>query len=345
VARSVLRTFAQVADKGMLPNRFPDAGEQPEYNTVDATLWFFEAVRAYLAYTGDYEFVQAEIYHVLADIIQWHIKGTRYNIKVDAAGLLNAGEAGVQLTWMDAKVGDWVVTPRRGKPVEIQALWYNALCIMGELAQRFGDALGQKRYRAMSALAQWSFNRLFWNEAGGCLYDVVNGGPPDASLRPNQIFAASLTHSMLSKERAQQVVQVVEKSLLTPYGLRSLAPSDANYHGRYTGGPAERDGAYHQGTVWPWLMGPFITAYVRVHESSEAARRQAEEWLQPLRAHLEDAGLGHVSEIFDGDAPQRPVGCVAQAWSVAEILRALVEDVRGQGTARAGTAKENIKVA
>jgi predicted glycogen debranching enzyme len=345
VARSVLRTFAQVADRGMLPNRFPDAGEQPEYNTVDATLWFFEAVRAYLAYTGDFEFVRSEIYHVLAEIIQWHIKGTRYNIKVDAAGLLNAGESGVQLTWMDAKVGDWVVTPRRGKPVEIQALWYNALCIMGDLAQRFGDALGQKRYRSMSALTQWSFNRLFWHEAGGYLYDVVNGGPPDASLRPNQIFAVSLTHSMLNKERARQVVDVVEKNLLTPYGLRSLAPSNPNYRGRYTGGPAERDSAYHQGTVWPWLMGPFLTAYIRVHGASDAARQQAEQWLRPLHDHLDDAGLGHVSEIFDGDAPQRPAGCIAQAWSVAELLRALVEDVRGVRLTESPGAKASVRVA
>jgi predicted glycogen debranching enzyme len=345
VARSVLRTFAQVADRGMLPNRFPDAGEQPEFNTVDATLWFFEAVRAYLAYAGDYEFVRSELYHVLADIIQWHIKGTRYNIKVDAAGLLNAGEPGVQLTWMDAKVGDWVVTPRRGKPVEIQALWYNALCIMGDLAQRFGDALGQKRYRSMSALTRWSFNRLFWYEAAGYLYDVVNGGPPDASLRPNQIFAVSLTHSMLNKERARQVVAVVEKNLLTPYGLRSLAPSDPNYRGRYTGGPAERDSAYHQGTVWPWLMGPFLTAYIRVHDASDAARQQAEEWLKPLREHLDDAGLGHISEIFDGDEPQRPAGCIAQAWSVAELLRVLVEDVRGARLTESAGAKASVKVA
>jgi predicted glycogen debranching enzyme len=349
VARSVLRTFAQVADRGMLPNRFPDAGEQPEFNTVDATLWLFEAVRAYLAYTRDYEFVRSELYHVLAGIIQWHIKGTRYNIKVDAAGLLNAGEPGVQLTWMDAKVGDWVVTPRRGKPVEIQALWYNALCIMGDLAQCFGDALGQKRYRSMSALTQWSFNRLFWYGAGGYLYDVVNGGPPDASLRPNQIFAVSLTHSMLNKERARQVVAVVEKNLLTPYGLRSLAPSDPNYRGRYTGGPTERDGAYHQGTVWPWLMGPFLTAYIRVNDASDAARQQAEQWLKPLRAHLDDAGLGHVSEIFDGDpdgdAPQRPVGCVAQAWSVAELLRVFVEDVRGLRAAENVRAKADVRVA
>jgi glycogen debranching enzyme len=312
----------------MLPNRFPDAGETPEYNTVDATLWFFEAARAYLAYTGDLSFVSEELYPVFADIISWHIRGTRYGIKVDADGLISSGEEGVQLTWMDAKVGDWVVTPRRGKPVEIQALWYNALCIMDDLAQRFDDKIAQGRYRGMASTASLSFNHLFWNEHTGCLYDVVND-EPDASIRPNQIFAASLTHSMLSSERAKRVVEKVQKHLLTPYGLRSLARTDPQYRGRYAGGPIERDGAYHQGTVWPWLMGPFITAYVKVNGRSDAARRQAREWLLPLKDHVADGGLGHISEIFDGDAPQLPRGCIAQAWSAAEILRALVEDVHG----------------
>jgi len=329
IARRILRTFAQHVDQGMLPNRFPDAGETPEYNTVDATLWFFEAVRAYHAYTGDLAFVQQELYPVLTDIINWHIRGTRYGIKLDAVGLLNSGEQGVQLTWMDAKVGDWVVTPRRGKPVEIQARWYNAICIMEELAARAADDTGRKRYNNMAALTKWSFNRLFWNETGGYLYDVVNGGPPDASIRPNQIFAVSLPHSMLSPERAKQVVAVVQEHLLTPYGLRSLAPGDPQYRGRYTGDGASRDGAYHQGTVWPWLMGPFITAYIKVNGRSKAVRRQAEEWLATLKEHLSDAGLGHMSEIFDGDAPHRPVGCIAQAWSVAEVLRAAVEHVYG----------------
>ncbi len=329
VARSILRTFAKHVDQGMLPNRFPDAGETPEYNTVDATLWFFEAARAYLAYTGDLKFVRNELYPVFADIISWHVRGTRYGIKVDPSGLLASGEPGVQLTWMDAKVGDWVVTPRRGKPVEIQALWYNALCIMDDFAGKFGDDAGQKRYRNMAAVASWAFNRLFWNENTRCLYDVVNGGPPDPSIRPNQIFAVSLPHSMLSPDRAKNVVGKVQEHLLTSYGLRSLAPSDPQYRGRYTGDPTSRDGAYHQGTVWPWLLGPFITAYVKTNGGSEAARTQAAEWLAPLRDHLSDAGLGHISEIFDGDAPRRPCGCVAQAWSVAEVLRAYVEDVKG----------------
>jgi predicted glycogen debranching enzyme len=329
VARSILRTFARNVDQGMLPNRFPDAGETPEYNTVDATLWFFEAARAFLEYTGDLEFVQNDLYPVLTDIIAWHVRGTRYGIKVDPSGLLASGEPGVQLTWMDAKVGDWVVTPRRGKPVEIQALWYNGLCIMEELARKFDDEAGQKRYRNMATVASWAFNRLFWNEKLSCLYDVVNGGPPDPSIRPNQIFAVSLTHSMLSPERARSVVERVQEHLLTRYGLRSLAPSDPQYRGRYTGDPTSRDGAYHQGTVWPWLLGPFISAYVKINGGTNAARRQAAEWLTPLKDHLTDAGLGHISEVLEGDAPHHPAGCIAQAWSVGEILRAYVEDVKG----------------
>jgi predicted glycogen debranching enzyme len=329
VAQSILRTFAKHVDQGLLPNRFPDAGETPEYNTVDATLWFFEAARAYVNYAGDLEFVRDELYPVFADIIAWHVRGTRFGIKVYPSGLLSSGEPGVQLTWMDAKVGDWVVTPRRGKPVEIQALWYNALCIMEDFARQFGDDEGQKRYCNMATVASWSFNRLFWNEKDGCLYDVVNGGTPDSSTRPNQIFAVSLPHSMLSMERARAVVHKVQEQLLTPVGLRSLAASDPQYRGRYTGGPTERDGAYHQGTVWPWLLGAFITAYVKVNGGDTKARRQAGEWLAPLQEHLSQAGLGHISEIFEGDPPHRPCGCIAQAWSVAEVLRAYVEDVKG----------------
>jgi predicted glycogen debranching enzyme len=328
-ARSILRTFAQHVDQGMLPNNFPDKGESPEYNTVDAVLWFFEAARSYLAYTGDLEFLQNELYSVFADIISWHVRGTRHGIQVEASGLLTSGEAGVQLTWMDAKVDDWVVTPRRGKPVEIQALWYNALRIMEDLAQKFGDEAGRKRYGNMATVASWAFNRLFWNEKANCLYDVVNGGLPDRSIRPNQILAVSLPYSMLSADRAKAVVEKVRESLLTQYGLRSLAPDNSHYRGHYTGGPRERDAAYHQGTVWPWLLGPFITAYISVNWESQAARNQAEKWLEPLQLHLSSAGLGHISEIFEGDFPNRPCGCIAQAWSVGEILRAYTEDVKG----------------
>jgi predicted glycogen debranching enzyme len=310
----------------MLPNRFPDAGETPEYNTVDATLWFFEAVRALLQYTNDYEFVRENLYGVLVDIVAWHLKGTRYNIHVDTDGLLFSGESGAQLTWMDAKVGDWVVTPRHGKPVEIQALWYNALRVMEQLAENFGATADQKQYKAMADRARKSFNELFWNEAAGCLYDVVNGDDRDASIRPNQIFAVSLANSMVSKQRAKSILRVVEHNLLTPRGLRTLSPNDPRYIGRYEGDPRSRDGAYHQGTVWPWLMGAYITAHVKAF-GEKIGREFAEKWLENFQQHLNEACLGQVSEIFDGNAPHTPRGCVAQAWSVAELLRATVEDV------------------
>ena len=326
IARSILSEFALHVDQGMLPNRFPDAGETPEYNTVDATLWFFEAVRSLLQYTNDYDFVRSKLYEVLKDIIAWHVRGTRYNIHVDADGLLVSGEPGVQLTWMDAKVGDWVVTPRHGKPVEIQALWYNALRVMEHLASKLGEKDNQKQYAIMAESAHKSFNQQFWNEEAGCLYDVVNGESKDASIRPNQIIAVSLTNSMVSKRRAKGLLRVVERELLTPRGLRTLSPHDPQYRGRYEGNPLSRDGAYHQGTVWPWLMGPYITAYVKTLGAS-AGRKVAAEWLENFQRHLEEVCVGQVSEIFDGDAPHTPRGCVAQAWSVAELLRSAVEDV------------------
>ncbi len=321
VAASILKEFTQHVSQGMLPNRFPDAGEAPEYNTVDATLWYIEAVRAWLAVTGDTAFVKEQLYATLTDIIDWHERGTRYGIRLDADGLLRAGVPGVQLTWMDAKVGDWVVTPRIGKPVEIQALWFNALCVMRDLADSLSDKANEKRYQQMAARAKRSFNEQFWNETAGCLYDVVDGEMRDGSIRPNQIFAVSLPHAMLTKARAQQVVAVVERDLLTPYGLRSLAPDDAQYCARYAGGILERDGAYHQGTVWAWLLGPFITAYLKTY-SGKAVRSQVAQWQQALAEHLRDAGLGQVSEIFDGAVPHEPNGCMAQAWSVAEWLSA-----------------------
>lgn len=327
VAKGILRTFAQYIDQGMLPNRFPDLGEQPEFNTVDATLWYFEAIRAYAAATDDYAFVEKELYPVLQSIIDWHIKGTRFGIRMLDNGLLNTGEPGVQLTWMDAKIGDWVVTPRSGKPVEIQALWYNALRIMEDLASRFGDQTTMRRYRTIASMLQWTFNRVFWNEKGGYLYDVVNGGPPDASIRPNQILALSLFHTMLAPERAKSALEVVERELLTPYGLRTLSPRDPKYAGHYGGNAFQRDSVYHQGTVWPWLLGPYITAVVKVKGGSDAARKSILDSLQPLKQHLSEAGLGQISEVLDGDAPHKPGGCFAQAWSVGEILRALCEDV------------------
>ena len=327
IARGILHEFAKHVDQGMLPNRFPDGSEAPEFNTVDATLWFFEAVRAYLAHTGDEKFVREELYGVLKDIIDWHVRGTRYNIRMLENGLLNAGEQGVQLTWMDARVGDWVVTPRSGKPVEIQALWFNALKIMEDLATRFGDNEAVKRFRTSSALVQWTFNRMFWNEEKSCLYDVVNGGNPDGSIRPNQLFAVSLPYSMLSRERAAKVLEVVERELLTPYGLRTLNEQDPNYKGRYEGDPYHRDSAYHQGTVWPWLIGPFISAYLKVHGSTEETRQHARGLLKPLEEHFSDGCLGQISEIYDGSVPQFERGCFAQAWSVGQIMQVLSEEI------------------
>ncbi len=324
-ARSILRTFAASVDQGMLPNRFPDAGEAPEYNTVDATLWFFEAVRAYAANTQDYKFVRANLYAVLADIISWHERGTRYGIHVDSDGLVHAGEPGVALTWMDAKVGDHVITPRTGKPVEIQALWYNALRVMQDLARRFGYASNADHYRDLSLRARAAFAPLFWNDAARCLYDVVNGETRDASIRPNQIIAVSIFHQMLPPDKAKAVVDAVEQHLLTPYGLRTLAPSDPQYRGRYEGNPYSRDSAYHQGTVWPWLIGPFISAYLYVNAHATQAREQAGRWLQELLRYAGDEGLGQLPELFDGDAPHRAGGCIAQAWSVAELLRVMKE--------------------
>lgn len=316
IARSILSTFAQYVDQGMIPNRFPDAGDQPEYNTVDATLWYFEAVRSYYAVTEDDDLIR-ELFPVLAEIVDWHCRGTRYNIHLDPAdGLLYAGEQGVQLTWMDAKIGDWVVTPRIGKPVEINALWYNALRTAAHLARRIGKP--HQEYEAIADRAQARFSR-FWNTELGYCYDVLDSPDgDDASLRPNQIFAVSLTESPLNHAHQKSVVDTCSRSLLTSHGLRSLAPHDPLYQGHYGGDPVRRDGAYHQGTVWGWLLGPFALAHLRVYNQPAKAR----EFLEPMINHLNAAGIGTLSEIFDGDAPMTPKGCIAQAWTIAEVLRA-----------------------
>jgi len=319
VARHILTTFARFVDQGMLPNVFPDSGEKPEYNTADAALWYVEAVRAYHAATRDAGLVKA-LFPVLADMIGWHVKGTRYGIGVDAAdGLLRAGEPGVQVTWMDAVVGDRVVTPRTGKPVEINALWYNALRAMSSLARVAGrhDATWDQ----MAGRTAAGFDR-FWNEAAGACHDVIDGpAGADSTLRPNQIFAVSLAASPLSAERQRRVVDVCARQLLTSFGLRSLAPGDPAYTGRYGGGSGERDGAYHQGPAWGWLLGPFALAHLRVYGDRQAARA----FLAPMAHHLGDYGLGSIAEIFEGDPPFAPRGAIAQAWSVAETLRAWCE--------------------
>jgi predicted glycogen debranching enzyme len=316
LAARVLRTFARFVDQGMLPNRFPDEAEAPEYNTVDATLWWFEAIRATHAATGD-DGLLKDLFPVLENVVEWHRRGTRYGIAEDPVdGLLRAGEPGVQLTWMDAKVGDWVVTPRIGKPVEINALWYNALRAMAGFARRLKRPAAA--WDTAADRVRDGFGR-FWSEGVGHCYDVLEGPHgDDLSLRPNQIFAVSLAESPLSVERQRRVVDACARHLLTSHGLRSLSPADPAYRGYYGGPQVERDGAYHQGTVWGWLLGPFALAHARAYGDRAAARA----FLEPLGQHLADYGVGSIAEIFDGEPPFAPRGCVAQAWSVAETLRA-----------------------
>ncbi|NEQ52894.1 MAG: glycogen debranching protein [Leptolyngbya sp. SIO3F4] len=319
IARIIIRTFARYLDQGMLPNLFPDAGEIPEYNTVDAILWYFEAIRAYYAATGDSELLE-EIWPELTAVIDWHQRGTRYNIHLDSDGLLYAGEAGVQLTWMDAKIGDWVVTPRIGKPIEISALWYNALRCMEQFAGILGKPI--QDYKTLAQHTLTGFQR-FWQ--GAYCYDVLDGPDgDDAALRPNQIFAVSLpfaggeaSGALLTLEQQQSVVDVCGRELLTSHGMRSLAPSHPQYIGTYGGDPLQRDGSYHQGTTWGWLLGPYVEAHYRVYKDVVQARSL----LRPLVQHLNGACIGNLSEIFDGDAPMTPRGCFAQAWTVAEVLR------------------------
>lgn len=315
IAEPILRTFSQYLDQGMLPNLFPEAGEPPEYNTVDAILWYFEAVRAYVESTQD-QALLADLFPALAEVIDWHQKGTRYNIHLDTDGLIYAGEAGVQLTWMDAKIGDWVVTPRIGKPIEISALWYNALLIMAQFAQQLGKPAA--RYQQLAEQTQKGFQR-FWNDEKGYCYDVLDGPDGnDISLRPNQIFAVSLPYSdLLSDQQQKQVVDVVAQRLVTSYGVRSLSPTHADYKGIYGGSPLKRDGTYHQGPVWGWLIGPFVQAHLKVYQNPAIARS----FLDPMADHLKSGCIGTLSEIFDGEAPHHPRGAFAQAWSVAEVLR------------------------
>lgn len=323
IARLILRTFAQYVSQGMLPNRFPDAGEVPEYNTVDATLWYFEAIQHYYKATQDDDLLM-ELFPILADIIDWHCRGTRYNIHLDPAdGLLYAGGEGLQLTWMDAKVGDWVVTPRTGKPIEINALWYNALRTMAKFARMLGKP--HQEYEAIADRTLARFAR-FWNPETGYCYDVLDTpeGKADTALRPNQIFAVSLPESPLTPAQQRGVVDACGRALLTSYGLRSLAPDHPNYQGHYGGDPRQRDGAYHQGTVWGWLLGPFALAHLRVYGNPAQARQ----FLEPMADHLLAHGMGSLSEIFDGEAPMIPRGCIAQAWTVAEVLRAWIATER-----------------
>lgn len=320
-ARDILRTFALHARDGLIPNLFPEGGREGLYHTADATLWFFHALDRYVAYTADRALLR-ELLPLLRDVVEHHLEGTRFGIHVDPAdGLLAQGEPGYQLTWMDAKVDDWVVTPRRGKAVEINALWFNALCLLAGWLHDAGAPDDARTIEEHAQRCRLSFAARFWNDATGHLYDVVDGEDgDDPACRPNQIFAIALPHPVLGRELWQPVLDVVTKRLLTPVGLRSLAPGHPDYKARYFGDLRSRDAAYHQGTVWSWLIGPYVDAWLAVHPDDRAGARRA---IEPMLRHLDEACIGSVSEIFDAEPPFTPRGCFAQAWGVAEVLRAL----------------------
>jgi predicted glycogen debranching enzyme len=321
-AGAILRAFAHYVRDGLIPNLFPDGSDEGLYHTADATLWFFHAVHRYLQHTAD-RAILALLLPTLIDIYQRHRSGTRFGIGMDASdGLLRQGAEGYQLTWMDAKVGDWVVTPRRGKAVEINALWHNALCLLSSWLREEGNETLAAEVAETAALVRRSFNRRFWYEGGGYLYDVVDGPEGDsAECRPNQVFAISLEHPVLERSRWESVLRVVQERLLTPVGLRSLAPGSPEYKRVYYGDLRARDAAYHQGTVWAWLIGPWIDAWLKLHPEEH---REARGFLDGLLAHLDDFGVGSMAEIFDAELPYTPRGCIAQAWSVAEVLRCYV---------------------
>ncbi|MCX7749226.1 MAG: amylo-alpha-1,6-glucosidase [Clostridia bacterium] len=327
-AKDILYSFSRYVRHGLVPNMFPDEGQEPVYNTVDAALWYFEAVNKYVDYTKDFDFIKDSVYTRLKEIVSGYEKGTLFHIKMDEDFLISAGDAGTQLTWMDAKVGDWVVTPRHGKAVEINALWHNALMVMARLAKQFGEE--SSGFEELAANVKESFVKLFWNEEGRYLNDIINGSYRDDRIRPNQILAVSLSFPVIEGEMAKKVVEKVWKELYTGYGLRTLSPGAREYRGIYIGDQYSRDGAYHQGTVWTWPLGHFITAFVRVNGNTKGSIRKALMLIEPIKDHIEDACIGSISEIFDGDEPLNPRGCFAQAWSVAEILRAYSEDIGAQ---------------
>ncbi len=324
-ARRVFLSYAHYCKSGLIPNFIPDRGEQASYNTVDATLWYVNAVFQYLKYTGDFDFVHDHLWDTLKEILDNHVHGTSFGIHVDSDGLLLHGP---QLTWVDSSVEGKPVNPRAGKAVEIQALWHNGLKILALLAEKFGERDRAESIAAMADRAKRSFLEKFWNAERNCLYDVIAQDGNDASLRPNQIVTCALDFMALDREKAEKVVEVVERELLTPFGLRTLARSDPRYVGVYAGVRRSRDRAYHNGTVWPWLLGPFTTAFLRVKDCTELARGNVlKNFLMPFfMKQVFESGLGTLSEIFDGDSPHKPRGCVAQAWSIAEPLRAFVED-------------------
>lgn len=328
-AEEILLTFARYIRHGIVPNMFPDDNMPPLYNTVDASLWYFYAVYQYLNYNSAAKaetFVKEQIFPHLKEIVSAYEKGTDFSIYMEDDGLIHAGSGLDQITWMDVRVGDWVATPRHGKPVEINALWYNALRIMESLCEKFDE--DASAYRTRANQVKESFNAKFWDSSNQCLFDVVDGDEPDDHIRPNQIYAVSLPFSLLPEEQEKAVVALVEKELFVGCGLRSLAPDHPDYHGIYCGALAKRDAAYHQGTAWGFLLGGFFSAYMKVNHHSSSAAENAVHMLEPVRKHLSDSGcIGSISEIFDGNAPHNPRGCYAQAWSVGEVLRCYCEDI------------------
>ncbi|MBN1392501.1 MAG: glycogen debranching enzyme family protein [Sedimentisphaerales bacterium] len=323
-AKSVLTTFAAAADKGMIPNRFDDYSDAAHFNSVDASLWFINAAFQYLNTTEDSETFTRQLLPVIRNIIDSYSNGTLYDIRADADGLITAGNEQTQLTWMDTKYNEIAFTPRHGKAVEVNALWYNALCLLAQFYENHDDMKNAKHYGDMADNVKASFCKLFWNEENKCLYDCISpDGSADASLRPNQIFAVSLLFSPLSPEQQKCVIDAVQKNLLTPFGLRTLNAQDNRYKGVYEGSQKERDEAYHQGTVWPYLLGPFVESYLKVYGSTQKNKKKAADFIRPLLQYItKDGCLGQVCEIFDGDPPHKPRGCIAQAWSVAELIRA-----------------------
>jgi predicted glycogen debranching enzyme len=320
----ILRTFAHYVRDGLIPNMFPEGEKEGLYHTADASLWFFQALHRYLQVTNDRETLRT-ILPALREIVQHHLRGTHFGIGVDPKdGLLRQGAAGYQLTWMDAKVDDWVVTPRRGKAVEINALWYNALCLLAQwIAEEEDNVTDAQMFSRHADAAQTSFNRRFWYEAGGYLYDVIDGEQgDDTACRPNQVLAISLAHPVLEQARWKPVLEIVKTRLLTPVGLRSLAPDHPDYQPKYDGDLRARDAAYHQGTVWTWLIGPFLDAWLHVYPEDAAGARRL---LTGFESHFNEACIGSISEIFDAESPYLPRGCAAQAWSVAEVLRCWVK--------------------
>ena len=321
LARQVFATFARQLSEGMLPNRFDDRSPAAHYNSIDASLWFVIAAERYMAATNDATFWRDLLMPTARTILDAYQAGTMFDIRADADTLIAGGSDGTQLTWMDAKLADRPVTPRHGKAVEVNALWHSAHRIMAERCADADKSLA-RHYADLAGLIAAAFTRTFWNSQGDCLFDCVRGDEPDDSVRPNQILAVSLPHSPLSRAQQASVLQIVTDKLLTPYGLRTLSPDDREYCGRYGNSVEDRHRAYHQGTVWPWLIGPYVEAFLKVHADSAEAVQQAGEMLTSFDDHVRQAGLGFISEIFDGDPPHHPRGCIGQAWSVAEVLRA-----------------------